>query len=148
MARLPAPVVAPAVNTKEGDPGISPELVKNILRNLEKFESGKKYLEKGMDLYRMAVLLHTNTKYVTRVIQHYRGKGTIEYITDLRIDHIVSLLKSENRYRNYTDKALADEAGFGSTQNFSRAFRARTKMPPRYFIGELRKQPNKPFDIG
>ena len=118
---------------------ISPDIEAGILKKLEKFESNKKYLEKDMTLVKMAILLNTNTKYVTRIIAKHRNKGTIEYITDLKIDYIIELLKKESKYRNYTNKALGEEAGFGSTQNFTRVFKAQTGISPTYFIYQLKK---------
>ncbi|WP_432221914.1 helix-turn-helix domain-containing protein [Flavobacterium sp. TMP13] len=118
---------------------INPDLVAAILKKLEKFEYSKKYLEKEMNLLKLASLLNTNTKYAYKIIAKYRHKGTIEYITDLKIDHIIELLKSENKYRIYKNKSLADEAGFGSTQNFTRAFKTRTGISPSYFCTELNK---------
>ena len=87
----------------------------------------------------MAKLLNTNSKYVTKIIAKHRDKGTIEYITDLKIDHIIELLKTHNKFRYYTNKALAEEVGFGSTQNFTRAFNQRTGLSPTYFVEELKK---------
>ncbi|KVV16389.1 AraC family transcriptional regulator [Flavobacterium sp. TAB 87] len=126
-----------ANGSKELD--INHELVAAILKKLEKFEYSKKYLEKEMNLLKLASLLNTNTKYAYKIIAKYRHKGTIEYITDLKIDHIIELLKSENKYRIYKNKSLADEAGFGSTQNFTRAFKTRTGISPSYFCTELNK---------
>lgn len=57
-----------------------------------------------------------------------------------KIDHIVELLKSENKFRNYTNKALAEEAGFNSTQNFTNMFKKRLGISPTNFIEELKKQ--------
>ncbi|NGY37240.1 helix-turn-helix domain-containing protein [Flavobacterium sp. XN-5] len=125
-------------NSKELD--INPELITAILINLEKFERNKKYLEKDMTLAKMASLLNTNTKYASKIITRYRHKGTIEYITYLKIEHIVELLKNDNLYRIYKNEALADEAGFGSTQNFTRAFKNQTGLSPTYFISELKNQ--------
>jgi AraC-like DNA-binding protein len=93
-----------------------------------------------MNLSRLASLFNTNTKYVTKVIAKYRCKGTIEYITELKTNYIINLLKSENKYRNYTNKALAEEAGFGSTQNFTKAFKNTTGKSPTSFIQEISKQ--------
>lgn len=126
-----------ANGSKELD--INPELVAAILKKLEKFEHSKKYLEKEMNLLKLASILNTNTKYAYKIIAKYRNKGTIEYITDLKIDHIIELLKSDNKYRIYKNKSLADEAGFGSTQNFTRAFKTRTGISPSYFCTELNK---------
>lgn len=126
-----------ANGSKELD--INLEVVAAILKKLEKFEISKKYLEKEMNLLKLASLLNTNTKYASKIIAKYRNKGIIEYITDLKIDHIIELLKSDNKYRIYKNKSLADEAGFGSTQNFTRAFKSRTGISPSYFCTELNK---------
>jgi AraC-like DNA-binding protein len=126
--------------SKENELDIKPELVVAILKNLEKFERNKKYLEKDMTLAKMASSLNTNMKYASKIIARYRDKGTVDYISNLKVDHIIELLKSENKYRNYTNKALGDEAGFGSTQNFTRAFKNQTGLSPTYFICELKNQ--------
>lgn len=121
---------------------ISPDIEAAIVKRLEKFELNKKYLEKDMTVRKMASLFHTNDKYVTKVIAKHRGKGTIEYITDLKLDYIVEMLKTESRYRNYTHKALGEEAGFRTTQNFTRAFKSHTGITPTYFIYKLKKSIN------
>lgn len=118
---------------------ISPDIEAAIVKKLDKFELNKKYLEKDMTVRKMAALLHTNDKYVTKVIAKHRGKGTIEYITDLKLDYIVEMLKTESRYRNYTHKALGEEAGFRTTQSFTRAFKLHTGITPTYFIYKLKK---------
>lgn len=126
-------------NNKQSTQEISPDIEAGILKKLDKLEGAKKYLEKDMTLVKMASLLNTNTKYVTKIIAKHRGKGTIEYITDLKIDYIIDILKKESKYRNYTNKALGEEAGCGSTQNFTRAFKVRTGITPTYFIYKLKK---------
>jgi AraC-like DNA-binding protein len=139
MNRKPAAKVLNGDFSQNGELDINPEVIKSILKNLEIFETNKKFLEKDMNLARLAELLQTNQKYTTKIIQRYRSKGTIEYVSDLKVEHVVELLKNENRYRNYTNKAVGDEAGFGSTQNFTRAFKTNTGMSPTFFIDELRK---------
>lgn len=131
----------PATNKNINTDGldIKPEIIAMILKNLEKFEQNKRYLEKDMNLARIAALLNTNTKYASKIILHYRNKKSIDYITDLKIDYIVALLRNENKYRLYTNKALAEEVGFGSTQNFTKAFTAKTSLPPTYYIRALKK---------
>ena len=127
-------------SNKEAELDISSEVATAILQNLEKFENKKRYLEKDMTLGKIASILNTNQKYVSKIIARYRGKGTIEYISDLKIDHIVELLKIENKYRNYTYKALGEEAGFSTTHKFTKAFTSRTGLSPSYFIDKLKKQ--------
>ncbi|MFV5688900.1 helix-turn-helix domain-containing protein [Flavobacterium sp. ZT3R25] len=140
MNRKPETIQSLVSNNSSKELDINPEVIASILKNLEKFERNKKYLEKDMTLAKMASVLNTNTKYVSKIIARYRDKGTVDYISNLKIDHIIELLKNENKYRNYTNKALGEESGFGSTQNFTRAFNNRTGLSPSYFISKLRSQ--------
>lgn len=134
----PKKIYSPNLNAGNGL-DISPQIVAAVLVKLEKFEQTKKYLDKNIGLVRIASYLGTNTKYASRIIAKYRDKKTIDYICDLKIEHAIGLITSQNRYRNYTNKALAEEVGFGSTQNFTKAFKLRTGISPTYFIENLKK---------
>lgn len=140
MYGKPTEVYQEPIHSNKYKTNINPELTTEILQNLKKFEDKKKYLEKDMSLVKMASMLNTNTKYVSVIISEYRGKKLTNYINDLKIDHVVELLKNHNKYRNYTNKALAEEVGFGSTQIFTKAFISRNGISPTYFINELKKQ--------
>ena len=122
-----------------GNAEINPELTAQILAKLERFEKNQKYTAKDMTLQKLATELDFNSKYVSRVILQHRGKKFVDYINDLKIDYVVEMLQKESRWRKYTHRALAAEAGLGSPQNFSRLFRNRMQMPPAFFIEELEK---------
>jgi AraC-like DNA-binding protein len=107
---------------------------------LEKFEKDKKFIEKDWTSIKLAVAFDSNAKYLSKIIYHYRGKKFVEYINDLKIDYLISLLKEDKKIRKYTNMALAEEAGFSSTQRFANAFFSRTGMPTSYFIEELLKE--------
>jgi AraC-like DNA-binding protein len=128
-----------AKNTTNGIEDINQDTVAAVLKQLEKFERDKKFLEKDLTSIKLAVALDSNAKYLSKIIYHYRGKKFVEYINDLKVDYLISLLKNDKRIRNYTNKALAEEAGFSSTQRFANAFMAKTGMPTSYFIEELKK---------
>lgn len=125
---------------KDKELNINPEVVRTIMKNIERFEHRKKYLEKDLGTVRMAEMVNTNTKYLSKIILHYRGKNFIQYLNDLRIAHIVELLQAQSKYRNYTNKALGEEAGYGSTQIFTQAFKAKLGMSPTFFIEQLKKE--------
>jgi AraC-like DNA-binding protein len=110
-----------------------------LLKKLESFENDKKYLEKDVTLSKLAVLFNTNINYLYKIIYHHREKNFTDYINDLKIDYIINLLKQDKMFRNYTNKALAEEAGFSTTQRFANAFFARTGVPTSYFINEIKK---------
>lgn len=118
---------------------IKEEIIKTALHNLEKFEAENKFLEENMNLTRLAKILKTNIKYASRIILKHRGKKTVDYINDLKINHVIHILKHQPKYRLYTTTALGEEAGFGSTQNFTRAFKSRTQLTPMCFIRLLQE---------
>ncbi|WP_161635287.1 helix-turn-helix domain-containing protein [Aquimarina macrocephali] len=74
---------------------------------------------------------------MTKVIKFYRDKSFSPYINDLRVDYIVERLKTDKKIQKYTIKALANEAGFNSTEVFSKSFHKRTGIYPSYFIKKL-----------
>lgn len=118
---------------------INSETITTIINQLEKFEQDKKYLQKDWSLSKLSTFFKSNPTYLSSIIRHYKEKGFTDYINDLKIDYIISLLYNDKLVRNYTNKALAEEAGFSSTQRFVNAFKAKTGMPTAYFIEQIKK---------
>ena len=58
-----------------------------------------------------------------------------------------TLLKEQRKIRNYTNKALAEEVGFTTTQRFANAFFSRTGMPTSYFIEKIKKDQSNSGEI-
>ncbi|WP_051200180.1 AraC family transcriptional regulator [Flavobacterium subsaxonicum] len=119
---------------------INPDVVNAVLDNLAQFEKEHKFLDKDLTQVKLAALIDSNTKYTSKIILHYKNKKYIDYINDLRIDYIVGRLKTAPHFRNYTYKALAEEAGFSTTQHFASAFVNRTGLTHSYFIEQLKKE--------
>lgn len=121
-------------------PDINEEVIQSILAQLEKFEAKNKFLQKDLTLINLASKFNTNSNYLSKVINYYKDKSYINYINELRINYIVNLLKEDAKYRNYTIKALSEEAGFNTSQHFSKAFYAKTGIYPSYFVTEINKK--------
>lgn len=121
-------------------PDINPEVIAAILKQLESFEKNKKFLKRDLTLVNLAATFNTNTNYLSKVVNYAKHKSYIAYINDLRIDYIVEVLKKDSKLRNYTMKALAEEAGFSTAQHFSKAFYAKTGIYPSYFVTELNRE--------
>jgi AraC-like DNA-binding protein len=135
--------ITPKIEVKHepiGITDINEETVKLLLKQLEKFEKDKKFIEKDLTSNKLATTFGSNVKYLSKIIYHYRGKKLVNYINDLKVDYLISLLQKDKILRNYTNKALAEEVGFSSTQRFANAFFARTGMPTSFFIEELKKE--------
>lgn len=118
---------------------VTPLAVETILKQLEKFEKGKKYLDKNLTLATLTVAFNSNSKYLSKVIFHHKDKGFVDYINDLKIDYLIELLKNSSTYRNHKISSLADEAGFTTTPRFTNAFLSRTGISVSYFIKQLKK---------
>lgn len=124
---------------KDNEQDINPELEAAVLIGLEKFELNRRYKEKDMTLGKMAAALHSNSKYLSKIILKNRGRKFTDYMSEKRIQYVVEMLQKDSKWRNYTNEALGREAGFGSTQNFVRAFNTYMEMPPTFFVRELKK---------
>lgn len=135
-APLPA-LSQEAGETQEGI-GLSDEVVSSLLLCLEKFEGGKKFLEKDLTIAKLATSFRSNTKYVAKVILHHRGMKYIDYSNSLKIAYIVKLLQENRQARNFTMRALAGEAGFKTVQHFTSAFLKHSGMTVAHFIAKLR----------
>lgn len=123
--------------SKIKDIGIAAELVNQILIKLNQFEGQKGYLECNLTVQILSVVFDSNSKYVSKIINVYKGKTFVQYINDLRIEHAIIELQQQKQLRKYTMQALAEEFGFNGTESFSAAFYKKTGIKPTYFIKEL-----------
>ena len=116
------------------------EMVKSILEGLDTFEKKQGFLTKNITLNDVAKRLHTNSAYLSKVVNAYKNKNFAAYINELRIHHVVGELKNNRQLRTYTIAAIAHHVGYNSAGSFSSAFRKITGLYPSYFIKQLQKQ--------
>ena len=116
---------------------ISNEIIENVLKQLKLFEERKEFLEQNITLQYLATLFETNSNYLSKIVNHYKGKSFIQYINELRIDYSINELKNNPTFRKYNISAIAEEVGFNTSESFSNAFYKKTGLKPSYFIKEL-----------
>lgn len=121
---------------------ISKEKIDMVLANLEDFEKKRKFLDKKMSARKLAVILEVNNKYLSLIITHYKGKHVMEYINDLRIDHIIAQMKQDRKLAHYSNRSLTEEAGFNSERTFTKAFKSRVGFTPIFFMERLEAEQN------
>ena len=119
---------------------ISEEVIDSVLEKLDHFESNKGYLKQNLTTYELSKTLNTNDKYLSKIINHTKGKGIISYINDLRVDYAIDKLRTDPYFNKYTIKAIAEAVGFSNPKSFNKAFKRVTKMEPSFFIEELKKR--------
>ena len=117
--------------------GISSEVVDDILRKLRRFEGQKQFLTQNLSLQFLAKKFHTNSNYLSRVINLKMEKNFSQYIHDLRIEYSMSELLSNSKFRNYTIKAIAEDCGYTNAESYSRAFYKKNGIYPSYYIKKL-----------
>lgn len=111
----------------------------SILKKLNQFEENKGFLQNDLTLPFLAKKCNTNTKYLPKIINHYKHKPFVLYINDLRIDYILKELKENTILQKYKIKTISEEAGFNTAESFSRAFKNKTGIRPSYYIKNLKK---------
>ncbi len=119
---------------------IDPEIVAHILSGLQQFENNKGFVDSKISLNNLAKQLDTNSNYLSRVINGKKGKGFSQYLSDLRLEYCITELLSQELYRKFTIKAIAEECGFKNTESFSRGFYKKYGIYPSYYIKELEKK--------
>lgn len=126
----------PALNL-EKSLNINDSTISTILQKLDKFEKSEKFLKKEMNLSYLANSLDTNPRYLSEIINQYKGKNVNNYLNGLRIHRITELLYKEPVFREYKITYLAEYCGFASREVFAAAFKKETGVTPSYFINQL-----------
>ncbi|AXG69189.1 helix-turn-helix domain protein [Kordia sp. SMS9] len=134
--------------TKENDANIVKKVIpevqtQQILDALTQFESDHLFLQQNCTLPFLAKKLHTNTAYLSNIINEYKNESYTTYIKKLRVQYSIKRLKDDTRFRAYTIEAIAKECGFKTAKPFSRAFKKVTNIYPSTFIKNLHKIDNQ-----
>ncbi len=122
--------------------GVPEKIIEKILEELSNFEIESGFINPKINAHVLAEQLNTNTKYLSKVINEFKGKSIISYVNDLRIEFAIEKLKNDRRFRKYTIRAIAFEVGFNNPNSFSTAFMKRTQLKPSYFIQQISTTPN------
>lgn len=116
---------------------ISEDIARNILKELEIFENKDQFLNKGITLGSLAKKIKTNSKYLSEIINTYKGKNFATYLNDLRIDYAISRLANDKKFRSYKIPFIAEELGYNNEQAFTLAFKKRTGTPLSVYLKEI-----------
>ena len=125
------------VNEKQNTKSFDLPIAKELVEKLRKFENDCGYLELNIKLIDLADRFDTNSSYLSKTINQYKGKNLSQYLNDLRIDYAVAKLKKDKKMRKYTIRALSEEFGFNNSESFAKAFHSKTGLQPSYFIKKI-----------
>ncbi|GAB5401570.1 MAG: hypothetical protein Aureis2KO_31550 [Aureisphaera sp.] len=117
--------------------GISKEILETVILKIHSFESQKMFLSQEVNLSSLSKELGTNSSYLSKIINHIKGKSFKNYVNDLRIEHAHKDLLENPQKRKYTIEAIAYDNGFRSAESFSKKFREKYNLYPSVFLKSL-----------
>ena len=106
----------------------------DILKKINRYVENN--LSSNISLESIAEYVQLSPKYVSKVFKERAGENLTAYITRLRIEKAVELLK-------YTDKnveTIAFETGFSSSNYFIKCFKSKLGLSPKVYRESLEKQ--------
>nr|WP_315026808.1 helix-turn-helix domain-containing protein [uncultured Chryseobacterium sp.] len=122
---------------------ISEDIAQAILKELEIFETKEQFLSKGITLGVLAKKIKTNSRYLSEIINTYKGKNFATYLNDLRIDYAINRLANDRKFRSYKIPFVAEELGYNNEQAFTMAFKKRTGTPLSIYLKEIEEMNSK-----
>ncbi|WP_312076166.1 AraC family transcriptional regulator [Chryseobacterium sp.] len=121
-------------------PSLNPLVVKSILDQLDEFEDEERYLDSQLTQKSLVEELGTNSTYLSRIINTYKGSNFNIYINNLRLNYIIDLLRTDAKYLQYDVKELANICGFSNAESFSDNFYRKFEIKPSYFIKMMKEK--------
>lgn len=113
---------------------IDDETTQRILNQLSKIEQSELFLNKDFTLSFLAKKLDTNTSYLSKIINTYKGKPFKQYLIELRIKTLIRQLDENPVMRKYSIEALAESVGYTNASSFTRIFKNYLGETPSAFL--------------
>lgn len=92
----------------------------------------KKYRDRHFTAKKLAEALHTNTRYVSIVLNVRYHLNYSQFVNRLRIEEAMALL-ADKRYAGLRMDEISDMVGFANRQSFYRAFQLSTGVTPQQY---------------
>ena len=99
---------------------------------LHKLVVEKMYRDQGFTAKKLAEMLHTNTRYVSIVLNVRYQANFSQFVNRLRVEEAKALL-ADKRYAELRIEEISDMVGFANRQSFYRAFCMNTGKTPRQY---------------
>ena len=112
---------------------LNPEMVENMYQEImAKFIVEKKYRDADYNAQKLADELHTNTRYISAVINLRYQDNYSQMVNEFRIKDAMYLLKDKHSQK-MTMEEIALTVGFSNRQSFYAAFYKRLGITPREY---------------
>lgn len=115
------------------DEHYTPQMTSYALTQIDKFEKMALFTKKDMTLPKMAEITKTSRNLLSFVLKS-KNVTYYQYMREVRIRYITSLMLQDKKYLAYTLDTLADICGIHSRQVFARQFREINGITAQEFI--------------
>lgn len=95
--------------------------------------SPSEFCQDDFTIDKLAMLVNSNTKYVSQVINEKLGKNFNTLLNEQRINEVCKRLVDTANNGNKTNDAIAEEVGFKSRSHFIRTFKKITGLTPTQY---------------
>ena len=140
VAPLPAP--APDGQTPdditEGGTLATDKTAELMERICQLMDEEQLYLRSNLKLQDVAILLNTNSYYVSECINSGCGQSFSQFVNTFRVRHAQELLRQQPDKKT---SSVASASGFSTEASFFRNFKAVTGMTPREWVATLQITP-------
>ena len=125
-------------STYEESIGFSEEIFNSLIKKLTAFEEDEGFLDVNISSSILAKKMKTNQKYLSKVINHNKGKNFSQYLKSLRIEYSLKWIQENpKKCKQLTIEGIANNVGFKNAESFSLAFSEKTGLKPSYFLKRL-----------
>lgn len=119
---------------------IDSEVVQNTLKALDDWETSLGYLNQKTSQNSLATELGTNTTYLSKIINTYKGQTFSNYLKDLRVTYAVNHLKENpGIIDTHSTIQIAEMFGFNSLDVFTRAIKTKIGLTPALFFKKIKR---------
>lgn len=117
------------------------EEIKLYFQLKELVERERLYLDSGLTLKEVADRLHTNTKYLSQVVNHHVGTNFQTFINQYRVKETKQKMQ-DPEYNNLTLFGIALQCGFKNKSTFYKVFRDTVGITPKAYLKSMAIQKN------
>lgn len=111
-----------------------PEVREKLLADIAGvMENTLEFCNAEFSLKRLAILVNSNSTYVSRAINEKYHKNFSSFLNSYRVREVCKRLKDQEHYENYTIRAIAESVGYKSQTTFIKAFKEEIGMSPSVY---------------
>ena len=117
--------------------------VEIAFEKLQKWEKGFGYLDSNITQTSLAKELKTNSTYLSKAVNEYKGQDFRRYLNDLRITNFINTTRKGYKMPKKSIISIIEGYGFNSIDSFSRALKLKLDnkdISPAMYVKEISKR--------